>query len=341
MKASDFLYSLQQKGRARLTRPVLFLGEEEYWMATGIDRIKQLLFQDTEGDFNVVVLETKEADAPLLRTELATAPLFSARRLLVLRGLEEMKAAQEEALLVALPQLPPEVFLIMTARSLDQRKKEVKQLKTLVETVYCEPLKGYEAKGWLRQEAKALGLDLSPQELDLLLEAKGTSLFSLKNELEKIKTYCAQGAKPASLAEWRALLGEAVETNIFAMIDGALEGKTGVALNLLRRLLAAGEPEAKILALLGNEVRRMLFGWFLLRTGRGQEIQKELGCHPYVAEKISNKAAGLTFAQLRRAHRRILAADYRLKTGQTETGLELYAVVLDLGSALTKKQTRT
>ncbi|NLW59440.1 MAG: DNA polymerase III subunit delta [Firmicutes bacterium] len=335
MKAVDFLYSLQQKGRARLTRPVLFLGEEEYWVVTGINRIKQLLFPNAEEDFNVVVMELKEVEAPLLATELATAPFFSAKRLLVLKGLEEMKAAQEETLLAALPQLPPEVYLVLTARRLDQRKKGVKQLKDLVEVVYCPPLKNYEAKNWLRQEAKALGLALSSRELDLLLEAKGTSLLALKSELVKIKTYCGDGAKPASAEEWRTLLGEAVETNIFAMIDGALEGKTGVALSLLHRLLAAGEPELKILALLGNEVRRLFLGWFLLQTGREQEIQKELGCHPYVAEKIRNRAARLTFTQLRRAHRRLLTADYRLKTGQSDTGLELYSVLLDLGSFLT------
>lgn len=337
MKASDFIYSLQQKGSARLTRPVLFLGEEEYWTVTGINQIKRLLFPNAEEDFNVMVMEIKEVEAPLLGTELATVPFFSAKRLLILKGLEEMKTAQEETLLAALPQLPPGVFLILTARSLDQRKKGAKQLKALVETVYCTPLKSYEAKNWLRQEAKSLGLDLSPAELDLLLAAKGTSLFSLKNELDKIRAYCGQGKKPTSMEEWNTLLGEGMETNIFAMIDGAIEGKTGVALNLLHRLLAAGEPEAKILALLGKEVGRLLQGWSLLQARRGHEIQKELGCHPYVAEKIKKRAAHLSFAQLRRAHQRILAADYRLKTGQTEAGLELYSVVLDLGSYFTAK----
>ena len=118
-----------------------------------------------------------------------------------------MKAAQEETLLAALPQLPPEVYLVLTARRLDQRKKGVKQLKDLVEVVYCPPLKNYEAKNWLLQEAKALGLALSSRELDLLLEAKGTSLLALKSELVKIKTYCGDGAKPASAEEWRTLLG--------------------------------------------------------------------------------------------------------------------------------------
>lgn len=335
MKATDFIYSLQQKGSARLIRPVLFLGEEEYWTAAGISLIKKLLFPEAEDDFNVVVLAMKEVEAPLLATELATAPFFGAKRLLILKGLEEMKTAQEEVLLTALPQLPPEVILILTARHLDLRKKGVKQLKALVETVDCASLKSYEAKKWLNREAKALDLDLSPRELDLLIEVKGTSLFSLRNELEKVKTYCGKGKKPASVEEWHLLLGEGTETNIFAMIDGALEGKTGVALNLLHRLLGAGEPEAKILALLGQEVRRLLMAWSLLQAGRGHEIQKELGCHPFVAEKIRKKAGHLTFAQLRRAHQRIVDADYRLKTGQTEAGLELYGVVLDLASCLT------
>ena len=146
---------------------------------------------------------------------------------------------------------------------------------------------------------KGLGLDLSSHELDLLLEAKGTSLFSLKTNWTRSKlTVVKRKAGVNRGVECAA--GEAMETNIFAMIDGAIEGKTGMALNLLHRLLAAGEPETKILALLGNEVRRMLMGWSLLQVGRSHEIQKELGCHPFVADKIRKKAAHLTFAQLRR-----------------------------------------
>ena len=58
------------------------------------------------------------------------------------------------------------------------------------------------------RKQKGLGLDLSPAELDLLLAAKGTSLFSLKNELDKIRAYCGQGKKPTSMEEWNTLLGK-------------------------------------------------------------------------------------------------------------------------------------
>ena len=332
MKAADYLFGLPKMGRAGLTRPILFLGEEEYWSATGISLIKNLLFPNAEEDFNLVEIEVKTVDASILGAELATAPFFENTRLLILKGLEDLKTAQEEVLVAGLPRLVPGVMLVLTARQLPQ--KTVKQLKPLVEMVECGPLKAYEAKRWVAQEGKALGLQLSPPQIDLLLEMKGTSLFVLKNELVKVKTYCGEKQKTVSMDEWGALLGEASATNIFQMIDGAIEGKTGAALNLLHRLLKAGEPEMKILALLGTEVRRLFIAWTLRTAGRSHDLQKELGCHAYVANKIGKKATNLTYQQLRRAHQRILTADYRLKTGQSPPGLELEAVILDLSSYL-------
>ena len=335
MKAPDFLFGLPQKGRAGLRRPVLFVGEEEYWRATGISLIKQLLFPEAEEEFNLVVMELKETEPSLLGAELKASPFFGNTRLLILKGLEDLNTAAEEVLLAGLPGLAPGVFLILTANHLDQQKR--KYFKDMVETVDCAPLKVYEAKRWVDQEARTIGLQLSPSQIDLLLDMKGTSLFGLKNELVKVKTYCGKDQKTVTMVEWDSLLGEASETNIFQMIDGAIEGKTGVALNFLHRLLKAGEPETKILALLGTEVRRLFLAWTLRTVGRGHDLQKELACHPYVANKIRKKAEGLTYQQLRRAHQRILTADYRLKTGQTEAGLELEAVVLDLGSYFTGK----
>ncbi|NLY91456.1 MAG: DNA polymerase III subunit delta [Firmicutes bacterium] len=334
MKAADFILRLQEKGRAGLGRPVLFLGEEAYWIATGINWIKKVVFPEAGEEFNLVRLDIKETEAALLGTEIAAAPFFGKNRLLILNGLEDLKPAQEEAILTALPRLAPGVFLIMTAGHLDQRKKAVKEIKAMVETVDCAPLKLYEAKRWVSQEAKARGLKLTPAQIDLLLEMKGTSLFSLDRELEKVKTYCGGEEQAVSMAEWSCLLGEASETNIFQMIDGAIEGKAGTALHLLHRLLKAGEPEMKILAMLGTEVRRLFIAWGLLQTGRSHELQKELACHPYVAEKIRKRAEGLTYLQLRQAHRRLLQADFRLKTGQADPGLELDLLILDLGSCL-------
>lgn len=268
MKAADFILRLQEKGSTGLNRPVLFLGEEEYWIATGINWIKKVLFPEAEEEYNLVSIEIKETEAALLSTEVAAAPFFGKTRLLILRGLEEMKPAQEGAILAALPRLAPGVFLILTARHLDQRKKAVKEIKAMVETVDCAPLKLYEAKRWVSQEAKARGLKLTPAQIDLLLEMKGTSLFSLDQELEKVKTYCGGEGKMVSMEEWSSLLGEASETNIFQMIDGAIEGKVGTALHLLHRLLKAGEPEMKILAMLGTEVRRLFIAWSLLQTDK-------------------------------------------------------------------------
>ncbi len=338
MKAQDFIFALEKEGLDSISLPVLFLGGEEYWINTGVAAIKQLLFSKQEEDFNLVTIEFKSMDETMLREGLSNPPFFDANRLVILRGLEEIKAAYESIILDSLQKTVPGVFVVITARQLDRRKKFIKEMMAMVATIECPSLKVYEAKSWVRQEAKKLGLNLSNQQVDLLLEMKGTSLMSLNNELVKLRIFMGEEKGPVSTGEWSSLLGEASETNIFEMIDGALEGSSGKAINLLERLLVAGEPELKILAMLGGEVRRLFMAWALLKEGRGEFIQKELVCHPYVAEKLRNKAQRLTYQQLRQAHHRIIQADQRIKTGVGDYRLELEMTLLDLGSIFNPTQ---
>lgn len=333
MKTDDFIRSLEKYGRKSLRRPVLFLGEEEYWVQSGIAALKRLLFTEKDEDFNYVDLELKSAERLTLTEWLGNPPFFGANRLVILRGLDEMKANLETTFLNLLPNTADGVYIVLTARHLDRRKKFIKELLPMVETSDCPILKVYEARKWVDQEAKKLGLNLSPEQRNLLLEVKGVSLMSIHNELIKLRTFLSGEKAMVSMEEWSSLLGEASATNIFAMLDGMFEGKSGSALQQLTRLLDAGEPEFRILALLGGEVRRLLMAWDLLQQGRGATLQKELGCHPYVAEKLRKRVKTVTYHQLRQAHRRLIEADYRMKTGGGgEPQLELEMALLDLGS---------
>ena len=346
MKTEDFVRSLEQYGRKSLRRPVLFYGEEEYWVQTGIDALKRLLFTAEDEDSNCIDLELKSVERVTLMEWLCNPPFFGANRLVILRGLEEVKANLETTFLNLLPNIAAGVHIVLTARHLDRRKKFIKELLPMVETSECPVLRVYEARKWINQEASKLGLKFSAEQINLLLEVKGVSLMSLSNELIKLRTFLGEDKRMVSMEEWSSLLGEASTSNIFAMTDGIFENKPGNALQQLRRILEAGEPEFRVLALLGGEVRRLLMAWDLMKQGRGATLQKELGCHPYVAEKLRKRAQTVEYHQLRQAHRRIIEADYRMKTGAGDPQLELEMTLLSLcsifspGKGATNKITR-
>lgn len=338
MKAEEFIFKLEKKGREAIPQKILFWGEEEYWLNTGISMIKQLLFTVDEEQFNRVDLDLKSVEGENIIDWVGTPPFFGSNRLVILRGLENLNSSQETSFLNSIERAADGVIIIITARHLDRRKKFIKKVLELFTEIQCSPLKAFEARKWVMAEAKKMGLNLSMEKANYLIEIKGTSLSNLKNELIKMQTFMGEDKQRISAEEWESLLGEASEANIFQMMDGALEGKPGEAIILLKRLLAAGEPEIKILAMLGGQIRRLMIAWILIEQGRENDLQKELACHPYMAKKLRARAQGLTYQQLRLAHQRVLRTDYKLKTGAVDPQIEMEMVLLDLGIVFTERE---
>jgi len=331
ISGDNFLRRLEQ---GLLPRILLFQGEEEYWVAQGLAEMRKKLFPEGQEEFNSVDLEAGSLEEGTLNAALSTPPFLAPHRLVILRGLEGIKTKVDLELVAALDRLPEGLYLLITAKKPDQRRKVFKEVHKRGTVVECRPFKVYEAKKWLVAEGKKMGLAVSPAVSDLLLERRGVSLSMLHSELEKALIYQG-GERELSLEEWMDLIGGAAEGNIFALIDHTSEGDLRGALGVLDRLLRDGEPEMKILFMLGRQIRQLFQAWFFLQEGRGKEaLQHELKCHPFVAEKLVNQARPLSFLQLRSTLHRILQADYRIKSGVNEPQLELEMTVLDLTSIL-------
>ncbi|HEY8344912.1 MAG TPA: DNA polymerase III subunit delta [Bacillota bacterium] len=317
-----------------LPRVLLFQGEEEYWLNRGVAEMRRRLFPDHEEEFNLVDLEAKTLEAGVLKTTLLSLPFLFPTRLIILRGIEEMKPDCDQELLQGLKGMPDGIYLVATAKKADQRKKAIKELISCATVVDCSPLKVYEVKQWLIEEGRELGLKLTAEVTDLLIERRGTSLGLLRQELEKALIYQGEG-QIMTLAEWADLVGASAESNIFALIDQTSAGNSKAALQGLAQLLKDGEPEMKILFMLGKQIRQLFIAWLFLQEGKGEDaLREELKCHPFVAGKLLAQGRRLSFAQLCSAMHRILQADWRVKTGMSDQRLELEMAVLDLSVIL-------
>jgi DNA polymerase-3 subunit delta len=331
ISGQNFLRRLEE---GLLPRVLLFQGEEEYWINRGLAEIRRRLFPAHEEEFNLVDLEAKTLETGVLKTTLLSLPFLFPTRLVILRGIEEMKPDYDQELLQGLKGMPDGIYLVVTAKKADQRKKAVKELMACGTVVDCSPLRVYEVKKWLAEEGRKLGLKMTAKISDLLIERRGTSLGLLRQELEKALIYKGD-EQILTLAEWTDLIGASAESNIFALIDHTSAGNSGAALQGLAQLLRDGEPEMKILFMLGKQIRQLFIAWLFLQEGKGEEaLRQELKCHSFVAEKLIVQGQRLSFAQLSSAMHRVLQADWRIKTGMSDQRLELEMAVLDLSVIL-------
>lgn len=331
ISGSNFLRRLEE---GFLPNILLFQGEEDYWISRGISEMQKKIFPNHEEEFNLVELEARALETGVLKNTLLTLPFLFPTRMVILRGIEEMRVDYDQELIQGLQGIPDGIYLVVTAKKADQRRKTIKELNARGTVVDCTPLKAYEVKKWLAEEGKKLGLVVTSDVSDLLIERRGTSLWLLRNELEKAQIYQGE-EKRLTLGEWTDLIGASAESNIFALIDETSVGNSGAALQRLTQLLNEGEPEMKILFMLGRQIRQLFFAWLFLQEGRGKEaLQQEVKCHPFVAEKLVTQGRRLSFSQLRSALRRVLQADSKIKSGASEPRLELELVVLDLSAIL-------
>lgn len=327
MTPEEFL-SRTRKGE--LFTKVIFLGEELFWAEEGIREMTLKLFAPGEEAFGKVVHSAQNVEPPTLLAEMATPAFFGSGRLFVLKDVEKAAAPVEEAILKGLEQIPEGNYLVLQGEKIDKRRNFARTVLEKFTVVDCLPFKPLQAPEWAMGEARRLGIEMESKVARLLVERKGTMPGLLREELSKAALYL-NGTARMTYEEWVTLIGGSTETDIFGLLDGIAQGQTGKALTRLEQLLKMGEPEMRILYMIGKQLHQLIWAAQLQRTGGTVKLlQQELGCHPYVAEKTWQQARAFDFPRLTEAIERVARGEQWIKTGRSEPKWELEMTVIDL-----------
>jgi DNA polymerase-3 subunit delta len=183
---------------------------------------------------------------------------------------------------------------------------------------------------WILERAQNQGIDISPAAARLLADLVGNNLWLLASELEKLAAY-AQGRRIEG-ADVRALVSEARDVNVFAMVDAIVERRAGVALRLLRGLMADGADGGYVLNMVVRQYRLIIQAREMMTAGLPtQEIGQRLGVSSeFVLQRILGQAQRYSLSRLKAAYRRLLEADVGVKRGHYDEGLALELLVHDL-----------
>ncbi len=252
---------------------------------------------------------------------------------------------------------PPDAVLIVTATTVDARKrlfKRVREVGAVVEFGHAR-----ERSGVLGREAVeeliarvvgAQGKRLEPAAHELVLRRAGSDAAFVTSELEKLCLYVGERTTVTE-DDVRLVFRDMAESWIFDFTAALSTRQVGRALPLLRGLLAQGEPPLRLLGMIAREMRLLLLARECLdgtlraqwRPGLpfpafqsrvlpqlDQDTRAAFGnAHPFVLFKRFQEAARLSQSTLRAALVQAADLDQRFKTGRGEPALLLEMFVLD------------
>lgn len=277
------------------------------------------------------VIHADEAGADGVAIAVGSSSLFGDKRLVVVRGFEKLAASEQDTLVPLLANLPQAVVVIVTAQSLDGRRKATKALQKAARIFTFSLPKGAALTRWVVDHARTVGVQLTSRSAEVLLELVPPEPQMIHTEIEKIALYAAgQKVDERMVREVASIaVPYAAERLIFRLTELIVAKETRKALAALHDLLAVGEVPLVILTMIGRQYRLLSAACGLSPVEAKQRLMQTFRLPPFIAEQIVAQARSVGVAAIAAGLRRILAADEAIKKSQ-EPRLTLEALVVAL-----------
>ena len=183
--------------------------------------------------------------------------------------------------------------------------------------------------GWIMNRAKTLGVAIEPRASATLAEAIGRQPRLIDTELRKLALY-ADG-RPVGDEDVRRMVAYVREANIFQAVDAVIDGRAGVALRLIARIMDDGSPAVYILTMLARQVRLLLMAKDMTALNvRREDIGRKLRLSGWVLNKTLQQERRMTHEYLAYFHERLIETDLTLKTKPISEQLAIETLVADL-----------
>lgn len=315
-------------------KPVLFIyGTEDYLVDEEVEAVKRGCLTEGFEELNLHVYEAKGLDVDAALVTAGTLPAFSARRVVVIRGAESLKAADAKKLAGYAEDPSPTTCLVLVAGTGKvNRNTALFKLLSSRGAVRClGRLKDRELLVWIRKEAKRQGKDITESAARRLLAIAGTRLRDLKGELDKIILY-AWDSDRIDDSDVDGVGLDCREETIFGLSDAIGVRDLKEAMRIYAKV--SGEPPLVILGAMARQVRMLLKLKSLVRRKvPAATLPARLGIRQWLLDGYMRRSRLFTEEELKHAVRKLSEADISLKTGRIPRDLVVTGLILDLCSA--------
>ncbi len=289
---------------------------------------------------NVAVYDDKETTAGEIIESARQLPMMSPYRVVIVREQAEILTrsdAETEALLTGYFNKPePQTILIIHSAKIDKRRKLGKALLAAATEVRFDKLSEEELTKWIVRRLSQAGKRVSRRGVQAIIDKtmygynEDVNMAMIDGELNKLIDYA--GADERVTADSIAgVLTDAVDDNVYHMIDAAIAGKTAAALTMLEQFYRKGEQPLRLFGLIVSQFRVMAQIAFLSESGASQAVIGKTVRRPaFVVRKMMPTVRKLGAAALSDMMISLAKWDYDMKMGTVDPalGVELWLMRL-------------
>jgi DNA polymerase-3 subunit delta len=180
--------------------------------------------------------------------------MMSPRRLVIYRGVDQLKDKDWDSLVPLFERPVDTTTLVLTAESLDKRKKAFKRLSEVAAVVEMKRPYDSQIGEWIDYLAFRRNLKVSREASLMLRQYVGVNLTELNNELGKLQDYLGE-RKQVEPEDVLKVVSQTRVDRIFDLTDAIGRRDRVSALHSLANLLDHGQNEVGILTMITRHFR--------------------------------------------------------------------------------------
>jgi len=285
-------------------------------------------------DFERTILDG--AGLELGRFGEAVAPsLFSDKRVLVLKDLQDVTSEVQEEIESLFDQLDPNLHLVFIHKGGVKGKGLLEKIKKRKpEIITCEPMKkAADKEEFVREEFARHGRKISSSAITALVDATGSDTRELAAACSQIAFDTNAGKDVIDEEDIAKYYQGRIEATGFDVADATLAGNPTAALIALRNALDSGTDPVMIVSALTSSIRTLAKVSGAPRNANAFQLAGSLGLAPWQIDKARRQLSKWSPALIAFSVQELSKADVAIKGAEADP---LYALERSVVSIATK-----
>jgi len=309
--------------------PLYFIfGDEPFLIDQCIDRFKYSILNENSIDFNYSMYYAADVEVQNLKEVIETLPVFSDRRLVILKNAQELKEAEWAELESVIKKPVESTVFVLFADKIDKRKKHFKTLIDQSQSIEFKKPYDNEIPRWINYYASVYELKLTQAAIHRMHRLVGNNLSEIYAQLGHLKTYL-NGQDLVDVLEVNAVVSNSREENIFDFTKAIGQKDRVLALEQIINLLDQGQNEIGIVSLLARHMRILL----TVRTGMdqgigGTKLANLANVSPYFVDEYCDQAKKWSVQKLEDSLVLLSETDKALKSSPLSSHIWLENLVM-------------
>lgn len=293
----------------------LFYGENTFSSFEKLNHWKSE-FAKKYGDTNIEQIESDDLDIGKFATDISSVPFLAEKRMIIIKNfLKKAKAEEQKRVAEILESTQDFCLVVFYEDSPPDKRTSLYQKISKIGEVTEFPIPSLkEIISAILEKSKHENIKISPKTTEYLADYCSRNLWTIKNEVEKLKTF-ADG-KEITKEMIDNLVIPSINSSIFKLTDAIALKDNKDSVKTLRNLIESDEELTMIFFMIVRHFRLMIQIKELVdKKDPPFAIAKRLSIHPFVAQTISRQCKNFTEDQLKNIYQKLLKIDTDFKTG--------------------------